>query len=371
MSRQIADYLTSSGYHDGMNDNELSFTDYISKIQEIIREHHTHQPQFSQATIIEANSPFDWPTENASHGVILIHGLTDSAFQMQDMAMFFKQQGFWVRAITLPGHGTVPADLTRVKLAAWQRALAHAVADLAKQVSHIYLCGYSTGGALALELALSLPQIQGLILFAPALRLKRYIEMAVRAQMFVKTFWKRAEWLSIEPELDYAKYSSLPVNGAFQLQLLIDTLPKQIQQTQSMVPTFMVISDADELLDYREIISLYRQLQHPLNQVLVYSNQTFASDSGIIYRTSHYPKQQILNFSHVGLATAPDNIHYGEQGDYLPYLKYWGNSKAKEVYKGALKPALAKNYRLQRLTYNPDYTNLLELLHDWLVRTGR
>lgn len=186
MSRQIADHFTSSGYHDEINDNDPHFADYMSQVREIIREHHTHQPQFSQATIVEANSPFDWPTEKASRGVILIHGLTDSAFQMKDIGMFFKRQGFWVRGLTLPGHGTVPGDLTRVKLAAWQKALAYAVADLAKQVSNIYLCGYSTGGALALELALCLPQICGLILFAPALRLKRYIEMAVRAQMFAK-----------------------------------------------------------------------------------------------------------------------------------------------------------------------------------------
>ncbi|MDF2868162.1 MAG: Thermostable monoacylglycerol lipase [Gammaproteobacteria bacterium] len=371
MSRQIAHYLAPSNYISEFNDNELHFADYIGKMQEIIREHHTHQPQFSQATIIEANSPFDWPTENATHGVVLIHGLTDSAFQMKDIGIFFKRQGFWVRSITLPGHGTMPGDLTRVQLATWQKAVAYAVSDLAKRVSNIYLCGYSTGGALALEFALRLSQIQGLILFAPALRLKRYIEMAVRAQMWVKTFWKRADWLSIEPELDYAKYSSLSVNGAFQLQLLINTLAKQIPQTKSAIPTFMVMSDADELIDYRETVSLYRQLKHPLNQLLVYSQQSFASEKGIIYRTSCYPEQKIVNFPHIGLATAPSNIHYGEQGDYLPYLNCQGNPQVKDIYKGALKLTGPKNYRLQRLTYNPDYTNLLDLLNDWLISIHR
>jgi esterase/lipase len=368
MSRQMSQHLLPSGFPSKFNFHELDFSQYLKKMQEMIRHYHTHQLQFSQETILAANSPFDWPTENATHGVILIHGLTDSPFQLRDLGLFFKQQGFWVRSIMLPGHGTLPGDLTQVKLAAWQQVLAYAVADLSKQVSAIYLCGYSTGGALALELALQLPSIQGLILFAPALRLKRYIEVAIRSQMFVKTFWQRAEWLTIQSEMDYAKYSSLPVNAAFQLQLLIDNLDKLLMQTKLQIPIFMVMSDADELIDYNKLVVLYQQLAHPLNQLLVYSSQSLADNKRILYRTSSYPTKNILNFSHVSLATAPNNIHYGENGDYQPYVSHQGNPQASAVFKGALKLVAPKNYQLQRLTYNPDYAAMLELLGDWLSK---
>jgi len=364
MSSQIADYLQTTGRNNAFVDGGKPFADYILNMQTLISDCHIHQPQYAPATIIEANKPFDWPLDKAKRGIVLIHGLTDSPFQMQDLALFFKQQGFWVRAIILPGHGTVPGDLLHVKLDAWQQTLAYAVADLAKQVEEVYLAGYSAGGALALEHALNNDTIRGLVLLAPALRLKRYIEIAVRTQMWLKTLWQRAHWLSIEAENDYAKYASLPVNGVFQLQLLSDSL--QTLETSLGIPIFTVLSATDEIINPQPVISLHQASNHPANRLLIYAKEPTHKGKGIIHKTSYYPEQNILNFSHIGLATSPANHHYGEKGDYQPFLACQGDPKATQIYKGALRLKAPKDYKLQRLSYNPDFAGMLEILADWL-----
>jgi esterase/lipase len=368
MPRQIAPQFLPSGHNTEFPFSQLTFSEAIQQMQAMVAKYHVHQPQFNQAAIVEANSPFDWPQEKAKRAVILVHGLSGSAFQLRDIGRFFQQQGFWVRAITLPGHGTVPGDLLKVKLNAWQQALEHAVKDLARQVSDIYVCGYSLGGALAVDLALRLPSIKGLVLFTPAIKLKRYIEVGVRAQALLQHIWQRAQWLERLPELDYAKYASLPVNSVFQLQLLIDSLAESLAARTLAVPVFTVLTAADENVDNAAILGLQQSFVHPMSQALLYASEPIAlKQANVIVRTSHFPQQNILDFSHIALATSPMCPHYGVEGDYEPLSECKGDPSSVELYRGSFNRR-PKGYRLQRLTYNPDFAAMTELLAEWLAK---
>jgi hypothetical protein len=46
--------------------------------------------------------------------VVLLHGLTDSPYSLRHVARRYQQAGYLALAIRLPGHGTVPAGLSRV-----------------------------------------------------------------------------------------------------------------------------------------------------------------------------------------------------------------------------------------------------------------
>ena len=70
------------------------------------------------AWIIEGNSPFAFKPESNDRprrGILMVHGLSDSPFMMRDLGRFFQQQGFYVLAMQLPGHGTRPGDLLEVR----------------------------------------------------------------------------------------------------------------------------------------------------------------------------------------------------------------------------------------------------------------
>ena len=52
----------------------------------------------------------------------MVHGLTDAPYAVRDLAQFFQQQGFYVLAMQLPGHGTRPGDLLDIRWQDWLRA---------------------------------------------------------------------------------------------------------------------------------------------------------------------------------------------------------------------------------------------------------
>lgn len=66
------------------------------------------------------DKPSDGPLRG---GVLLIHGLSDSPYHMRALARIFAEQGFHVIALRLPGHGTIPGALTKVKWQDWYRAV--------------------------------------------------------------------------------------------------------------------------------------------------------------------------------------------------------------------------------------------------------
>ena len=82
-----------------------------------------------------------------TRAVLLIHGLMDSAFVMRDLGERFKKECFLVRAILLPGHGTVPGDLLSVSMQDWIEATHAGVQSFADlDLDALYLVGFSLGG---------------------------------------------------------------------------------------------------------------------------------------------------------------------------------------------------------------------------------
>ena len=58
--------------------------------------------------------PADCPvTDGKAHhnGIVLMHDLQESPYQLQELAEYFRERCFVVLVPLLPGHGTVPGDL--------------------------------------------------------------------------------------------------------------------------------------------------------------------------------------------------------------------------------------------------------------------
>ena len=61
---------------------------------------------------IEGNSPFEIRPKNPNgQAVLMIHGLGDSPWTFTDLGKTLADQGYLVRTMLLPGHGTRPADM--------------------------------------------------------------------------------------------------------------------------------------------------------------------------------------------------------------------------------------------------------------------
>jgi hypothetical protein len=68
------------------------------------------------------NRSFELVPDTIRGAVLLVHGLSDSPYSMRAVAETFRDQGFYVLALRLPGHGTIPSGLLHVRWQDWYAA---------------------------------------------------------------------------------------------------------------------------------------------------------------------------------------------------------------------------------------------------------
>lgn len=163
-------------------------------------------------------------------GVVLLHGASDSPYSMRALAERFHARGFEVLALRLPGHGTAPSGLVHARWEDWAAATrlgARHVAGRLPAGRPLYIAGYSTGGALAVEYALArlegeeLPAVAGLILLSPAIGVSPVAALAVwQSRLAALPGLEQLAWSDLLPEYDPYKYGSFAVNAGDQVHQL-------------------------------------------------------------------------------------------------------------------------------------------------------
>jgi carboxylesterase len=102
----------------------------------------------------------DWAAlgsgKNAHIGVLLVHGFTGSPASMRPWGEFLHSKGYTVRVPLLPGHGTQPEDLNKVKWQEWPAKVEFELSELRKTCDVIFLVGLSMGGGTVLNVAASI-----------------------------------------------------------------------------------------------------------------------------------------------------------------------------------------------------------------------
>jgi alpha-beta hydrolase superfamily lysophospholipase len=239
---------------------------------------------YSQSPIYPGRFQQDWnrsyqllPAGTPRGAVVLLHGLTDSPYSLRHVARRYVQAGFAAVAIRLPGHGTVPAGLSKVQWEQWMAATHLAVREarrLAPAPAPLHIVGFSNGGALAMKYALdvlddaALPRAERIVLFAPMIGITSMARFAgvFGWPAFIPAFDKAA-WLGIVPEFNPFKYNSFPVNGARQSSLVARRLQAQIDRharagtLKALPPVLTFQSVVDFTVSTRAIVAaLYAQL---------------------------------------------------------------------------------------------------------------
>jgi esterase/lipase len=102
----------------------------------------------------------------APAAVLLIHGFVGSPTEYADLGEHLAAQGYHVRLMRLPGHGTTPQDFARQTTATLLNAVRTEYAALRRDYPSVAVGGFSMGGALATLLAAE-TDADRLILFAP------------------------------------------------------------------------------------------------------------------------------------------------------------------------------------------------------------
>lgn len=104
--------------------------------------------------------------EKGKPAILLVHGFPGTPKEMLSLGEALYQQGWTVRIMCLPGHGSAYRSLLQTRAVEWERAVQEELRVL--QVMHVpvLLLGYSLGAGLSIPAAVELNP-DGLILLAP------------------------------------------------------------------------------------------------------------------------------------------------------------------------------------------------------------
>lgn len=353
-------------------DSALPFSEYIENCRSLIKNRRAdlQQTPIDAAHIINANSPYElypphpiYIKNKIKYGVLLIHGLFDSPFTFKEIGAQLQANGMLCRSVLLPGHGTCPKDLLTISYQDWIQTVKYGIESLRREVHQVILIGYSTGATLSIYHALQDADISGVVLLAPAIKIKAPVNVMVKWQKLFHHLRINKEWIYNDHEVDYVKYQSIAINPVIQIAKLTQTIDHLFLTHSLSCPVFMAVSNEDETISSYHAVKLFSRLSHPNSELLLYTvNERTQSDPRIMLRKTSYPELNIRHFSHVSLPYSPTNLHYGPQGDYI----HASHVNSRDFIYGAYNAIEEKYYRLlhrlglikyprRELTYNPDF----------------
>lgn len=188
------------------------------------------------------NRTFEFSKDEPRVGVLLLHGMSDSPYSLRSFGERLNAEGAWIIGLRLPGHGTAPSGLVRIQWEDMDTAVKLAMKHLRDQAGDVplYIVGYSNGGALAVNYALSsiensgLPLVDGLVLISPAIGVTAMAALAKwQARLGRLLGLNKLAWNAILPEYDPFKYISFTVNAGYQVYRLTTEIQARLRTLNS------------------------------------------------------------------------------------------------------------------------------------------
>ncbi len=171
-------------------------------------------------------------------GILLIHGFTATTAEVRLIAEKLHQSGYTVAAPLLPGHGTDPEDLNRSTWQMWLEKVKQFYEDLIRECNQVFIVAESMGTLLALELALQHPEIKGLLLFAPAIKVPNLWLSQLLAPFMA--FQKKSDE---DDGLPWKGYNVYPVRAAVEMLKLQKDVRKHLAEIK--IPTIVFTGEYD------------------------------------------------------------------------------------------------------------------------------
>ncbi len=239
---------------------------------------------------------------NAVGGVLLVHGLSDAPYSLRTLGERLHSEGYTVIWLRVPGHGTSPGALANVAWQDWTAAVRVAMKGLRDRLPvgcPLILAGYSNGGALTVHYTLSsiqdktLPKVDAIVLFSPMIGinpLARITRLYHTVALVSRT--KKAQWSSIEAEVDPFKYSSWPMNASVQAWAVTQSVERQLVELEKsgrmaeMPPVLAMQSIVDSTVVVPKLITvLFDRLKSKTSELFLFDIDRVDRLSNLFNRT--------------------------------------------------------------------------------------
>ncbi len=390
------EYLSVSGWQ-SVDDafQSKNFRDYSAAIKNEVQLHRISFDPARRQLEVDRVSPAEYPPdpscEKEAGIAVVVHGLSDTAFSMSDIASVFAKNCFRARTVLLPGHGTRSGDLLNVRLQHWQDTVSYLLRQAADEHETIVAVGMSMGAVLTLDAALR-PEnsVDAIVSIAPAFHLSTW-------RLARLTPWVVAlkPWIDKGIADDAMRYEAMPTRGVAETARAIKSLHGNLQQVDTISIPWMVIQSVEDAVIVPEKIQQLFQTKaaHPASRLLNFhakapdgSNISVAAgeqgedwfladdDERIIAVNSFSERYRSYGITHVAVHLSPLNPHYGFEGEY----RNCGSTaprdsdevkrcqSAEEVWYGPWGVKAPDDRPAAVSTFNPEFDQLAGELGDFL-----
>lgn len=187
------------------------------------------------------------PSE-ANIAFLLIHGFGAAPDEVASYAEFLEKHNIASFSVRVAGHDTSPEDLATKTRFDWYESVISGL-EMVKQWNTEYLLvgGLSMGGALALHIGANFQEIDGLVIFAPAIRIENPLLKLLPILRLVKKY--RDVDLSDMMDLydiPRRKYQREPLSAIQELLKMTKDVRNELHQIES--PILIIHGTADKTI---------------------------------------------------------------------------------------------------------------------------
>lgn len=110
--------------------------------------------------------------KSSKTGIMVIHGFTNTTYELIKLINFLSSKNFHVCAYNLPGHGTSVQECNDTTYQDWLTFTEEKFAELSSTCDQVFICGISMGALLAMNISTLFP-VNGLISVAPVIEFNK------------------------------------------------------------------------------------------------------------------------------------------------------------------------------------------------------
>ena len=197
-------------------------------------------------------------------GILLIHGLMAAPFEVRQWADFLYAQGYNVYAPRLAGHGTSVIDLATRNKQEWVNAVQRGYNILAECSDEIILAGFSTGAALALDIAIKQPNnFSAVISISAPLKIKKFsanfaspINQWNRILNGLNISKAKKEFVTNHADNPHINYLRCPVSSIVKIKSLMKPVRQNLAKIS--MPALVMHATGDPKVDVQSSRDIYR-----------------------------------------------------------------------------------------------------------------
>jgi carboxylesterase len=191
--------------------------------------------------------PFAFPGGDGPDGrtgVLLVHGFTGTPMSMRPWGEHLAAEGFAVRCLLLPGHGTRWQDANASTHDQWTTTVDNAFDELAATCDRVFVAGLSLGGTLATRLAEVRPDdVAGVVLVNPALLTQRVDAKLLPMLARITPSWAPIASDIKKPGVTELAYPKLPTRAMMQVRALWTLTRADLARVTAPVIVFHSVED--------------------------------------------------------------------------------------------------------------------------------